>query len=430
MPYSTAGKIVLKSEQPMGKETAMIANPNYQKTLRACYLGYVTQAICANFAPLLFLTFQKTYSISLGAIALIPTVFFLTQLAVDFAASGFVDRIGYRACAVVSHILSAAGLALLAFLPDLLPLPFLGILISVMVYAVSSGLIEVLVSPIVEACPFENKASRMSLLHSFYCWGMVAVVLGSTLFFALFGLENWRILTLLWALVPFCNIFNFLSCPIQRLVENGAGMRPRQLIRLPLFWLLVLLMACSGAAENAMTQWASAFAESAVGVPKAVGDLAGPCLFAVFMGVSRVLCAKAGPKADLRKSMLACGALCVGCYLLASLSPFPVLGLTGCALCGFSVGIMWPGTISLSARACPKGGTAMFAFLALAGDLGGTLGPLSVGFVSGLAGGDLKSGFLVAALFPVALVLGLMALKEKERRPAAPARNSVRNTVQ
>lgn len=394
----------------------MTAKPNYQKTLRACYLGYVTQAICANFAPLLFLTFQKTYSISLGQIALIPTVFFLTQLLIDFAATGFVDRIGYRVCVVLAHILSATGLAMLAFLPDLLPDPFVGILISVVVYAVSSGLIEVLISPIVEACPFENKESRMSLLHSFYCWGMVGVVLGSTLFFALFGLEHWRTLTLLWALVPFCNIFNFLTCPIERLVEDGAGMRVKDLLRLPIFWILILLMACSGAAENAMAQWASAFTEAALGVSKTVGDLAGPCMFAVLMGVSRVLCARMSRKVNLKTLMLLCGSLCIACYLMASLSALPILGLAGCALCGFSVGIMWPGTISLSSQACPTGGTAMFAFLALAGDLGGTLGPLSVGFVSGLADSDLKKGFLVAAAFPILLVCGLFLLKTKRRK--------------
>lgn len=399
----------------------MTATHNYQKTLRACYLGYITQAICANFAPLLFLTFQKTYSITLGEIALIPTVFFLTQLAIDFAATEFVDRIGYRTCVVASHILATVGLVMLAFLPDLLPVPFLGILISVMVYAVSSGLIEVLISPIVEACPFEHKESRMSLLHSFYCWGMVAVVLGSTLFFALFGLENWRILTVLWALVPFFNIFNFLTCPIERLVENGNGMGVKNLLRLPLFWLLILLMACSGAAENAMTQWASAFTEAAIGVPKTIGDLAGPCLFAALMGVSRVLCARMSRKADLGNMMLVCGALCIGCYLLASLSASPVLGLAGCALCGFSVGIMWPGTISLSAQACPAGGTAMFAFLALAGDLGGTVGPMTVGFVSGLANGDLKQGFLVAAVFPVVLVAGLAILKSRRKKDLSDA---------
>lgn len=392
---------------------------NYQKTLRACYLGYVTQAICANFAPLLFLTFQKSYGISLSEIALIPSVFFLTQLLIDLAATEFVDRIGYRTCVVASHVLSVVGLAMLAFLPDLLPSPMLGILISVVVYAVSSGLIEVLISPIVEACPFENKESRMSLLHSFYCWGAVAVVAGSTAFFAVFGLEHWRVLTLLWALVPFCNIFNFLTCPIDRLVENGDGLGVRGLLGLPVFWLLILLMACSGAAESAMAQWASAFAESAIGVSKTVGDLAGPCLFAALMGTSRVLCARISCRVDLRKLMLGCGVLCIGCYLLASLSASPVLGVAGCALCGFSVGIMWPGTISISARVCPTGGTAMFAFLALAGDLGGVIGPMSVGLVSGLADNDLKKGLLAAVVFPTILVLGLTVIKRKRRETAA-----------
>ena len=285
-----------------------------------------------------------------------------------------------------------------------------------MVYAVSSGLIEVLVSPIVEACPFENKESRMSLLHSFYCWGVVAVVLGSTMFFALFGVEHWRILTLLWALVPFCNIFNFLTCPIERLVETGDGLGVKNLLRLPVFWLLILLMACSGAAESAMAQWASAFTEAAMGLPKTLGDLAGPCLFAVFMGLSRVLGAGMSRKLELRRLMLVCGVLCAGGYLLASLTSAPALGVAGCALCGFSVGIMWPGTISISSRICPAGGTAMFAFLALAGDLGGTIGPMSVGLAADLAGSDLKRGLLVAAVFPAVLAAGLAVLNRMTAR--------------
>ena len=392
----------------------MTVTPNYQKTLRACYLGYVTQAICANFAPLLFLTFHKTYDISLGEIALIPSAFFLTQLIVDFAAAGFADKIGYRVCAVISHLLSAIGLVMLAFLPELLFSPFLGIMISVVVYAVSSGLIEVLISPIVEACPFENKESRMSLLHSFYCWGMVGVVLGSTVFFALFGLEKWRVLTLLWAIVPFCNIFNFLTCPIERLVKTGEGIGAGKLLRLPVFWLLILLMACAGAAENSMAQWASAFTEAAMGISKPFGDLAGPCLFAGLMGAARVLCARISSRVDLRKIMLLSGILCMGCYLLTTLAALPALGMAGCALCGFFVGIMWPGTLSISSQICPAGGTAMFAFLALAGDFGGTVGPMMVGVVSDLVDGNLKKGLLAAVVFPAALALGLAALQNKK----------------
>ena len=390
----------------------MTAQPKYRKTLLACYLGFITQAISANFAPLLFLTFKDSYGIPLEKIALIPMAFFMTQLLIDFAATKFVDKIGYRTCVVCSQVLSAVGLALLAVLPELLPDPFIGILIAVVLYAMGAGLIEVLISPIVEACPFENKAGVMSLLHSFYCWGSVGVILGSTVFFAVFGVENWRILALLWAVLPFVNTFNFLKCPIERLTEDGEGMKMGQLFRMPLFWLMALLMVCSGASEISMAQWASAFTESAMGVSKTIGDLAGPCLFAVLMGISRVFYGKMSEKLDLTKTMLGCGALCIVCYLLASLSSSPVLGLLGCALCGISVGIMWPGTLSISAQKCPKGGTVMFALLALAGDLGGSIGPSLVGSISSMADGNLKNGLLVATIFPVLLIAGLVVLKK------------------
>lgn len=388
----------------------MTGNRKYQKTLAACYLGVITQAIAANFVPLLFLTFQNTYGISLEKIALIPVVLYLTQLLVDLVAARFADKIGYRICVVTSQIISATGLVLLVVLPEILPVPFLGILIAVTFYAVGSGLVEVLVSPIVEACPFENKDGRMSLLHSFYCWGAVGVILVSTLFFTVFGTENWRILTLIWALIPLVNVFLFLTCPIERLVEDGKSLPLRRLLLLPLLWMMILLMICSGASEAAMAQWASAFTESALGVSKTVGDLAGPCLFAVFMGISRVLYGKMSEKLNLTRTMLLSGLLCVACYLLATLSPLPILGLAGCALCGFSVGIMWPGTISLSSQKCPQGGTAMFALLALAGDLGGTISPAMVGYFSELAEGNLKAGLLTAIIFPILLVAGLLVL--------------------
>lgn len=391
----------------------MTGQKNYKKTLIACYLGFVTQAIAANFTPLLFLTFKNTYGIGLEKIALIPLMFYLTQLLVDLAAARFVDRIGYRVCVVSSQVLCAAGLVLMPVLPELLPVTFLGVLIAVILYAMGSGLIEVLVSPIVEACPFENKDGMMSLLHSFYCWGAVGVILGSTLFFAVFGVTKWKMLTLIWAAVPLYNAFNFLTCPIERLVEDGEGMRPVQLLRTPLFWLLILLMVCSGASEASMAQWASAFTESALGVSKTVGDLAGPCAFAAFMGLARVIYGKMSEKLDLVRTMTACGLLCVVCYLTASLAPSPILGLAGCALCGIAVGIMWPGSISISSQKCPKGGTAMFAFLALAGDLGATVSPAIVGSVSNMAGGDLKTGLLAAAAFPLILILVLLVLARR-----------------
>ena len=391
----------------------MSKKQNYKKTLVACYLGFVTQAISANFAPLLFLTFKSTYGITLEKIAMIPLVFYLTQLLVDLAATKFADKIGYRICVVASQVLSAVGLVLMAILPEVFPVPFIGVLVSVVLYAMGSGLIEVLVSPIVEACPFENKDGMMSLLHSFYCWGAMGVILVSTIFFSVFGVESWKILTFIWALIPLYNTFNFIKCPIERLVEDGKSMGISKLLKTPVFWLMILLMVCSGGSEATMAQWASAFTESAIGVSKTVGDLAGPCLFAMFMGISRALYGKFSEKLDLTKVMLGCGIMCACCYLLASLSAFPILGLAGCALCGLAVGIMWPGSISISSKKCPRGGTAMFAFLALAGDLGAMVSPSMVGTLSEMAGGNLKTGLLVATIFPVVLVFGLLILNKK-----------------
>lgn len=396
---------------------------NYKKTLTACYLGFITQAISANFAPLLFLKFHHDYQIPLGKIALISTVFFLTQLAVDIFCSYFVDRIGYRKCVVASELCAAAGLTGLAFLPDILPSPLTGIIVSVMIYAVGSGLIEVLGSPIVEACPFEHKEAAMSLLHSFYCWGSVAVILLSTLFFAVFGINSWKWLACIWALIPLYNIYNFATCPIEHPVKDGRGMKINRLFQVPLFWISLILMVCAGASELAMAQWASAFAESALGLSKTMGDLAGPCMFAVTMGISRVLFGKSGDKLNLMKFMIGSGCLCLLCYLLASLSASPVLGLTGCMICGFSVGIMWPGTISICSKRLPGGGTAMFALLATAGDLGGAFGPGLVGMVTQHTGSSLQKGMLAGCIFPLVLIVCLLILgsinkNQKKKTPS------------
>lgn len=384
---------------------------NYRKTLMACYLGFITQAICANFAPLLFLTFHKDYQISLGHIALIPTAFFLTQLIVDALCAQYVDKIGYRRAIVGSQVTSALGLAGLAFLPEMLGDPFIGVILCVILYAIGSGLMEVLGSPIVEACPFDNKDAVMSLLHSFYCWGSVAVVLLSTVFFAVFGVACWKILACLWAIVPLWNIVNFLRCPIEHLVEDGQGMTIRQLCKAPLFWLAVLLMVCSGASELAMAQWASAYAEAALGLSKTLGDLLGPCLFAITMGISRVLYGKYGEKVELTSFMLGSGALCLVCYLLASMTANPIWGLVGCIVCGFSVGIMWPGTLSITSARMPLGGTALFALLAMAGDLGGAFGPSMVGYATQLACDDLRAGLQVGCIFPIGLMIGLIIMR-------------------
>ncbi len=391
-----------------GENTAM--QKNYQRTLKACYLGFITQAITANFAPLLFLKFHADYGISLGKIALIPTTFFFTQLLIDLFCARFVDKIGYRKCVVASEVASVLGLAGLAFIPDLCADPFAGIIACVVVYAIGSGLIEVVGSPIVEACPFEHKDAVMSLLHSFYCWGSVGVILLSTLFFAVFGIGSWKWLACLWALIPLYNIYNFATCPIERLTEEGKGMTIGSLFRTPVFWLALILMVCAGASELSMAQWASAYTEAALGFSKSVGDLIGPCMFAVTMGVSRVIYGKYGAKINLNRYMIASGILCLCCYLLASLSSSPVLALIGCILCGFSVGIMWPGTISITSPRLPQGGTALFAFLAMAGDLGGAFGPSLVGTVSQQAGDSLQSGMLAGSVFPLVLIVSLLLL--------------------
>ncbi len=389
---------------------------NYNHTIYASYIGYITQAIINNFIPLLFLTFQNIYDISLDKIALLVTLNFGVQLLVDFLAAKFVDRIGYRVCVVLAHVLCAAGLFSLAVFPDIFPDAYGGIVMSVVMYAIGGGLIEVLISPIVEACPTEKKEGAMSLLHSFYCWGHVFVVLASTLFFTMAGIENWRVLARLWALIPLVNCFYFLLVPLKVLVEDGEGMSIQKLLKNKMFWLLFLLMACAGASEQGMSQWASAFAEMGLGISKTVGDLAGPCAFAVFMGTSRLFYGKFSDRIKLEKFMFLSCALCVFSYFMAALSPVPVLGLAGCALCGLSVGIMWPGTFSIAAKALRCGGTAMFALLALAGDLGCSSGPAVVGFVSDALGNNLKMGILAAIIFPVILMAGLGVYKKTCRK--------------
>ena len=396
--------------------------PNYKKTLRACYLGFITQAICANFAPLLFLTFHKNYQISLGLIALIPVAFFFTQLVVDIFCTKFVDKIGYRVSIVTSEIFSALGLIGLAFLPDFFPpeKAFTGIMISVILYAIGSGLIEVLCSPIVEACPFENKEKTMSLLHSFYCWGWLGVTLISTILFTLIGIQNWKIIACMWALIPIYNIYNFATCPIEKLVDDGKGMKILELFKTPIFYVAVILMICSGASELSMGQWASAFVESGLGFSKAVCDLAGPCLFAATMGISRVFYGKFGEKVELSKFMIGSGILCLICYILASLFQNPIIALTGCITCGFSVGIMWPGTLSIASQKLPSGGTAMFALLAMAGDLGGAIGPGTVGMISQKLDDNLQAGLFVGSIFPIILIIFLVIFRIMKGKKELP----------
>lgn len=386
----------------------------YQKTIYACFIGYIVQAIVNNFVPLLFVTFHDSYGIPLSKITLLVTFNFGLQLLVDLLSVGFVDRIGYRASMLLAHGLSAVGLFLLPVLPELFADPFVGILIAILIYAVGGGLLEVLISPVVESCPTDNKEKAMSLLHSFYCWGQVGVVLVSTLFFAVFGIQNWKLLAMLWAVIPVLNGLFFIGVPIASLIEDGeTGMKLGELLKNGLFWILFLMMLCAGASEQAVSQWASALAERGLGISKTLGDLAGPMTFGILMGISRAFYGKYGDKIRLERFMGASALLCIASYLLIALVPVPALGLVGCALCGLSVGIMWPGTFSMAAASMRHGGTALFALLALAGDLGCSSGPTLAGFVSGVYGDNLRRGILAAVIFPIALLVSLLLIKRR-----------------
>ena len=386
---------------------------NYQHTIYASYLGYVTQAIVNNFAPLLFLTFSREFSLTLDKITLITSLNFAIQLVVDLLSARFIDRIGYRKSVAAAHFFAALGLVGLGVFPSLFPDPYTGILLAVFFYAVGGGLIEVLISPIVEACPTSQKEAAMSLLHSFYCWGEVAVILLTTLFFSLFGIENWRCAACLWAILPAANLFYFLLVPLYPIVAEGKSLPIGKLIRNKTFWWAFVLMICAGASEQAMCQWASTFAEAGLHVSKTLGDLLGPCAFALLMGASRAFYGKNSEKVPLRIMIIGSAALCIVCYLTAAFSSLPVFGLLACAFCGLSVGIFWPGTFSMAAKRMPSGGTAMFALLALAGDLGCSGGPATVGLVAGASGGNLHTGLLAAVIFPVLIVVSMLAGKKE-----------------
>lgn len=388
----------------------------YNQTITACFIGYIVQAIVNNFVPLLFLTFERTYHIPLAQITLLVTLNFGIQLLVDLLSVGFVDRIGYRASMVIAHVLAALGLVLLTVLPEVLPSAFAGILCAVCVYAVGGGLLEVLVSPVVEACPSDNKEKAMSMLHSFYCWGHVGVVALSTLFFGLFGIDHWKLLAFIWAIVPLCNGVAFTKVPIAPLLPEGeTGMSMRELFGKKLFWILFVMMVCAGASEQAVSQWASTFAEQGLNISKTLGDLAGPMAFAILMGTARAFYGKHGDRIDLDRFMKASCLLCVAAYLAISLVPIPVVSLAACAICGLSVGIMWPGTFSKASATLPKGGTALFALLALGGDIGCSGGPTLVGLVSSHANDNLKAGILAAIIFPILLLGGISLCRKAQK---------------
>lgn len=391
---------------------------NYRHTALACYIGYITQAIVNNLAPLFFAAFSTQFNISVEKIGLIAAINFVTQICVDLACVKTIDRIGYRAATVGAHVFAVAGLVMLAILPYSMENSYLGIVIATVFNAIGGGLTEVVISPVIEALPGEQKTRAMSLLHSFYCWGVVAVVLLSTLFFACVAEPYHRYLPILWAIVPFFNIFFFAKVPLKALVEDGDGMRVRDMFKSFLFPMLLVMMLCAGASELAMGQWASMFAEVGLHVSKSTGDLLGPCLFALLQGVGRLLNGAFGGKRDIAKILFVSACFTVVCYLVTSLSGNAVVSLLGCAFTGIGISVMWPGTLSLASREMPRGGNSMFALLAFGGDVGASAGPWLLGIVAAAAraGEPLKNGMLVCTAFPVLMAAAAMYFMRRSAR--------------
>lgn len=397
---------------------------SYKSTKVACYLGYITQAISINLLPLLYVTFQKEFSVSLAQLGLLVTVLFVVQIAVDLLAARFGKNLSYRYGSVISFVLAALGLAMMCVLPSVMDDPYVAIFISSVVLSVGGGMTEVLISPIVDAIPEEGKVGEMSLLHSFYCWGVVAVIALSTAFFALVGIDHWRWLMLLWTVMPILTALLFCFVPLPpKPVAAVESQKNGGLLRNYTFWLILALMVCSGATELGPAQWASFFAEHGLHIPKAVGDLLGPCALALFQGVSRVVFARLSNRFDPRRLLAIHAVGCVAAYGLIVLSPWPFVSLLAFCICGWCVGPMWPGLLSLSSQRFPNGGTAMFALLALCGDIGCASAPYAVGAVtdflvevewtSALA---MRGGFAVCMAFPIMLLIGLLLLRKRKTK--------------
>ena len=406
---------------------------SYKHTLRACYVGYITQAIVNNLAPILFIIFQKQFHISFEEIGRLILINFATQTVADIIAIKYVDKLGYRKSAILAHIFCAVGLIGLSILPKLMPSPYIGLIMAVMIYALGGGILEVLVSPIVESIPGDEKASAMSLLHSFYCWGQMGVVFITTILLKLIGNDMWTIIPIVWAVIPIYNGFKFTKVPLMPPLPQEEQVSIKVLIKSKQILVALMLMLCAGASELTMSQWSSIFAEKGLNVPKVIGDIAGPCMFAIFMGTGRTLYGIWGSKINLRNALLISGILCIACYVVTVFSPWPLLSLIACAISGISVSLMWPGTFSLSAKLYPTGGTAMFGMLAIFGDLGASIGPWLAGLMSDIAQKStkiiefgqvynidieqlgLKSGLFVATIFPIILVLGILLMKDRKR---------------
>lgn len=409
---------------------------NFKHTLVACYTGYIVQAIVNTLSPLLFIIFNEQLGLSLTEISILITVNFIIQISMDVASTFFINVLGYRKSVIIAEFLATVGLLSMAMFTVCIPNKFVALLASTALMSMGGGIIEVVVSPIVEAIPGDEKASAMSILHSFYCWGQLAVVLLTTLFLAIFGMGAWIALPILYAIVPAIGALMFTIVPVNQLEAGEKASSIKKLIRQKGFWLMVIIMVCAGASEVSMAQWGSLFAEVTLGIPKSLGDLLGPSVFAICMGLGRIIFGRVADKIRIERWICASFALCILAYLVTTLFDMPIIASVGFALCGISVAILWPGTYSLGAREISYGGTLIFALFALSGDIGCALGPDLVGIVSDAVSADgngflsalisgsgisagLRTGLLLASVFPAvgfiaSLILSIRLSKNKK----------------
>ncbi|MCQ2477954.1 MAG: MFS transporter [Clostridia bacterium] len=386
---------------------------NLKQTKLACYIGYIVQAIINNFLPILFIVFQTNLDLTYEQLGRIVFINFFTQLLSDAVTPSVVKRIGYKGCAVLCHIFVTTGLIMLTVLTGIMSNTYLALIISVVVYAFGSGMIEVVISPIMELLPTENKAKNMAFLHSFYCWGQTFTVAVTTFMVLLLGYGNWRFIPLVWAIVPLFNTVLFLKVTVIEPNEVKGSFSNRNFLSKE-FICFIIFMICAGASEISMASFASVFAQNALGVSKLTGDLLGPCSFAVCMGIGRVLYGAFSDKISIKKALILNNILCVICYLTVAFTNINFLSLVFCALCGFSVSLLWPGTYSLAAKRFGGGNTVMFSIFALCGDIGCSAGPWLLGYIADVSG-SLKKGFAVCTVFPLVMILAALTLiKEKD----------------
>lgn len=396
---------------------------SYGLTKVACYIGYVVQAVVNNLLSLLFVIFNaQPYNISLEKLGSIIFINFAAQLFIDYISVFFTSRFGYKKCVVFAQATSVVGFVLLGFLPRVIE-PYFGILFSILFLAVGSGLIEVLISPIIEALPSDNKASNMSFLHSFYCWGQVLTVIGTTALVFALGNDKWFYIPFVWSIIPFINTLLFTRCDILELENNSAHSSALSLLKNKSVYKYMVFMFCAGASEITMVQWSSFFVEKGFGTEKWLGDLIGPCLFAVLMGIGRIGYGILGKKVSLERLLCYFSALCFVCYLVVALSNNGIICALGCAVCGLSVSVMWPGVISLSAEKFHSSGTAIFSLMAMLGDIGCAVGPWILGLIAEYAfdynlgrhlisalninstQSNMQLGFLICSIFPLIMFL-------------------------